>query len=35
MNLKSSRTPLKINYISRVLAGVDVDFDVPEWGWHP
>ena len=21
--------------ISRVLAGVDDDFDVPDWGWCP
>ena len=30
MNLKASRTPSKINDISRVLAGVDEDFDVPD-----
>ena len=35
MNLKASRTPSKIDDISRVLAGVDGDIDVPDWGWCP
>ena len=35
MSFKSSRTPLKIDDISRVQAGVDDDFDVPDWGWCP
>ena len=30
MSLKASRTPSKIDDISRVLAGVDYDFDVPD-----
>ena len=33
MSLKASRTPSKIDDISRVLAGVDDDFDVPDWGF--
>ena len=32
---KTSRTSSKINDISRTLAGVDDDFDVPDWGWCP
>jgi hypothetical protein len=35
MSLKASRTPSKIDDISRILAGVDDDFDVPDWGWCP
>ena len=35
MSLKASRSPSKIDDISRVLAGVDDDFDVPDKGWHP
>ena len=35
MSLKASRTPVKINDISRVLAGVDDDIDVPDWGLFP
>ena len=35
MTLKASRTPSKIDDISRVLAGVDDDFYVPGWGWSP
>ena len=35
MNLKASGTPSKIIDISRVLAGVDDDIDVPDWGWCP
>ena len=35
MSLKVSRTPSKINDICRFLAGVDDDFDVPDWGWCP
>ena len=33
MNFKASRTLLKIDDISRILVGVDDDFDVPYWGW--
>ena len=33
MSLKASRTLSKINDISRILAGVDDDFDVPDWGF--
>ena len=32
LSLKASRTPSKIDDITRVLAGVDDDFDVPDWG---
>ena len=32
---KGTRTPSKINDISRVIAGVDDNFDVPDWGWCP
>ena len=35
MNFKASRTLSKIDDISRILAGVDDDFDVPDWGWCP
>ena len=35
VSLKASRTPSKIDDISRVLAGVDDDIDVPNWGWCP
>ena len=35
VELKASRTPSKIDDISRVLAGVDDDIDVPDWGWCP
>ena len=35
MSLKASRTPSKIDDISRVLAGVVDDIDVPDWGWCP
>ena len=35
MSLKASRTPSKIDDICRILAGVDDDFDVPDWGWYP
>ena len=35
MSLKASRTSSKIDDISRVLAGVDDDFDVPDLGWYP
>ena len=35
MSLKASRTPSKIDDICRFLAGVDDDFDVPDWGWWP
>ena len=31
MSLKASRTPSKIEDILRVRAGVDDDFDVPDW----
>ena len=27
--------PPKINDIYRILAGVDHDLDVPDWGWCP
>ena len=33
--LKASRTPSRINNISRIIAGVDDEFDVPYWGWCP
>ena len=33
MTLKASRTLSKINDISGILAAVDNDFDVPDWGW--
>ena len=33
MSLKASRTLSKIDDISRILPGVDDDFDVPDWGW--
>ena len=33
--LKALRTLPKIDDIFRVLAGVDDDFDVPDWGWCP
>ena len=29
------KNPSKIDDISRVLAGVDDDVDVPDWGWCP
>ena len=32
---KASRALSKINDISGILAGVDDDFDVPDWGWCP
>ena len=32
---KASRTLSKMDDISRILAGVDDDFDVPDWGWFP
>ena len=35
MSLKASRTPSKIDDIPRIIAGVDDDFDVPDWGWGP
>ena len=35
MSLKASRTSSKIDDISKVLAGVDDDIDVPDWGWCP
>ena len=35
ISLKASRTPSKIDDIFRILAGVDDDFDVPDWGWCP
>ena len=35
MSLMASRRPSKIDDIYRVLAGVDDDFDVPDWGWCP
>ena len=35
MSLNESRTPSNINDISRVLAGVDDDIDVPDWGRCP
>ena len=35
LSLKASRTPSKNDDISRILAGVDDDFDVPDWGWCP
>ena len=35
MSLKASRTPLKNDDISRILAGDYDDFDVPDWGWCP
>jgi hypothetical protein len=35
LSFKASRTPLKIDDISGVLAGVDDDIDVPDWGWYP
>ena len=35
MSLKATRTPSKFDDISRVLAGVDNDFDVPDWGQCP
>ena len=35
MSLKASRTPSKIDDISRIHAGVDDDFHVPDWGWYP
>ena len=35
MSFKASRTLSKIDDISRILAGVDDDFDVPDWGWCP
>ena len=31
MSLKASRTPSKNDDISRVLAGVDDNIDVPDW----
>ena len=38
MSLKASRTPSKIDDILGILAGVDDDFDFPDWGccpwWH-
>ena len=27
------KNPVKKDDISRVLAGVDDDFDLPDWGW--
>ena len=33
LGLNASRAPSKIDDISRVLAGFDDDFDVPDWGW--
>ena len=33
LSLKASRTPSKIDEISRVLAGADDDIDVADWGW--
>ena len=33
MSTKASTTASKINDSSGVLAGVDDDFDVPDWGW--
>ena len=35
MSLKESRTPSKIDDISRFLAGDDDKFDVADWGWFP
>ena len=35
MTLNASRTPSKIDDIYRILAGVDDEFDVPDWGWFP
>ena len=35
MSLKASRTPSKIDDICRFLAGIDEDFDVPDWGLCP
>ena len=35
MSLKALRTPSKFDDISRNLAGVDDNFDVPDWGWCP
>ena len=35
LNLTASKIPSKIDDISRVLAGVNDDFDVPDWGWCP
>ena len=35
VELKGIRYPLKIDDISRVLAGVDDDFDVPDRNWCP
>ena len=32
---KSIKNSLKSNGISIVLAGVDDDLDVPDWGWCP
>ena len=31
MSLKASRTPSRIDDISRILAGFDDDFGVPDW----
>ena len=35
LSLKASRNMSKIDDISRILAGVDDDFDIPDWGWCP
>jgi hypothetical protein len=35
LSLTASRTPSKKDDISRVLAGVDDDIDVPDWGRCP
>ena len=29
---EGTKNPSKIDDISRILAGVDYDFDVPDWG---
>ena len=35
MSLKASRTLSKIDDISKICAGVDVDFSVADLGWCP
>ena len=35
VELKASRASSKINDISKVIAGADNAFDVPDWGWCP
>ena len=35
VEFKGIKNSLKINDISRVLAGVDDDIDVPDWDWCP